>query len=363
MVQSTKFSLDIYKFVKRFERYKSDMSEIIMHIVQTLEILTNILVNKKKFTEALDLFLPQIFLNYVSGNDISATVKHFFDWQHKAIANGDKHVHELIFLEDLEKLEFPMSVELKCDIIKFEIGYYRRYSKYNNTRRILLDKLEVTRHSRFTIDAIVVRIEKIWLGYFDGLNNEAQLLLDCKHIMTDLDTISTAKITVYKAFVSTWIFLLKRKALEQEIVTTDQEKVQKEKSPSMNPHTNDDEENRCVDHLVSLNKDHDMLMDLKDAFNNFTKAHSQGDSTNEAVDAYLSKRVILDSISVITEGFHLMGYFKGYKESLDLLVQFSDKYGCPESKVKAMCDLLSHGFSCSLEIKEAIQCARISNKR
>ena len=109
-------------------------------IVQDLENLGIQLLQKEKLTETKELFIPRLFLLYVSEKDNTALLRQFYDWKQRSVASGNITANDLTFL-DLDVSDSPMPYELKCIIVKQEISFCRKNPKYNNVRRLLIDKL------------------------------------------------------------------------------------------------------------------------------------------------------------------------------------------------------------------------------
>jgi hypothetical protein len=115
----------------------------------------------------------------------------------------------------------------------------------------------------------------------------------------------------------------------------------------------EDEHHHTIGHLVSLNKDLEMLSYLKDAYHNFEQSLLQNDYAN-LVNEYLSIKLVLECLCVVGEAFRLIGEFEFYEKSLQLLISYSDEHGCSETKVNAICDLLSNNIPIKMDLKEVI---------
>ena len=323
-------------------------------IIQKLQSVGRTLIRKDKLTEAMCLFMPRICLLYICGGDISMDVKEFFDWRQKAIVSGDLKAN-IITLVDLENSEF-LSDELKSRIIKLEIGYCRRYQKYNNIRCLLIDKLkQIGLDKQFSSNVISARLEQVWMGYFDNKKCKTQLQHECETIMKNLENDASVRTLFYQAIVSTWKFLVKQKDLQQAFFEIDQEKLRnKENLSSANPNCSPNYKGQhFVSHLVSPVKDQEMLTYLKDAYTKFERAYQQKDDISLILDGYLTTKLILDCLDIVREVFLLLSDFEWYRKSSELLIKFSDQYSCFEYKVRAIGDILSHNLSPSNDMNMA----------
>ena len=332
------------------------------NIVQAMESLGIHLLQKGKLNETKKLFIPRLFLLYVSGKDNNALLRQFYDWKQRAVASGNINAYDLTFL-DLDETELPMPYELKCIIIKQEISFCRKNPKYNNIRKLLIDKFTAMPicSKIFFGNSIFVRLENIWMGYFDIQSSKTQLFSNCESIKTDLEKYvedkkgaQTDGARLFLAIVYTWLFLLKIKVPEQKFLKNDHEKQGINEKLTTTESNSEDEHHHTIGHLVSIHKDLEMLRYLKNAHHNFEQSLLQNDYANLVTNEYLSIKLILDCLCVLIEAFRLMGEFEFYEKSLQLLIRYSDKHECSEFKVNAICDLLSNNIPIKIELKKEI---------
>ena len=353
------FSVCVCKFVERFKKLINDSaSQFLSRISRKLESYGNQALTNHQLQLAKNFIMPCLLILVVTESNIKALVKSFFEWRKKQFLCTDSTSEAM--LEDLELVEIPMPKQLKCDIIKLEIGLCPKQERFNSLRSMLINKLnEQLPQGEGSRDNIIIRIEKLWLQYFS--QSCKKIVLDeCKLIIKDLKEIEIGASDYFmKGITFTWMFLIRKKVTENLVITNEQGKEAMKSKDSLNTCNIDSKQrNYNMTNLISPRKDEELLEDLVEAYTSFVQAYSQIDVSILHADAYLTPKLILDYLGVVAEAFHLLCENQWQKKTLDLLIKFSDLFGITEDKNNALADLMTNSLdagSFSSVISEALK--------
>ena len=349
-----------YEFVDRFISYKSEMAYL-PNIAIQLNNLMNKLHQRNRLQDVKKLFIPCLLFLQINNEDTKGLFKTFIDWKQKTMASGG-NISRNLNLVDLLESACTLSDVVKSNIIKAEISFYRRYPKYNGTRRMLIDKLRQLKVSieQTNCNIFIADIETLWMDYFDNVINKSKVD-EYESLLKDMKANNTRETAMLIPIVLLWIFLTKKKVLEQTIEEHINENSKLKQKEIVVESSHNPEDNRpCISHIVSLKKDQEMLRYLQEAYEYFDTLYLRKDALVDS-DPYVTKKLILDSLNVAAEAFHLMKHYKLHEKTLQLLVKYSEKFDCIETKIKALCDL-----SCnyrSTVILDRIKEAEKSDKR